>query len=303
MQKHDRSYFFGKKGRRLFVQEWGEHGLPVVVLVHGFPGCADHGQLMSGSSYWNSFRLIAMDRPGYGKSEVQTDLTPLAFAEQVGRLLDKKGIQQFSILSVSGGAPYSMALAYLMKERVLRMTSVAGVAPMTLRNFSYMNSRQKKTWALRNFVPERLLRFGMNRVWKSSLEKFEQLVFTEMETFNEQDRRVFADPVVGPILTETTRQALRQGPSGILQDMRVYSKSWGFPLQDIRCPVTLWHGSEDDVVHPRFALDMQDRLPKARLHLISNEGHYSLPMNCRDAILGDLLGFESRDGHEKLQWL
>lgn len=247
---------------------------------------------MSSSSYWKSFRLIAMDRPGYGKSDVQTDLTPMAFAEQIRTLLDKKEIQQFSILSVSGGAPYSMALAYLMKERVLRMTSVAGVAPMTLRNFSYMNSRQKKTWAMRNFVPERVLRFGMNMVWKSSLEKFEQLVFTEMETFNEHDRRVFADPVVGPFLTETMRQALRQGPCGILHDMRVYSKSWGFPINEIQCPVTLWHGSDDDVVHPRFASDMRDRLPKARLNLISNEGHYSLPMNCRDAILGDLLGLE-----------
>lgn len=290
MQNHDRSYYFGKKGRRLFVQEWGEPGLPVVLLVHGFPGCADHGKLMSSSSHWKSFRLIAMDRPGYGKSDVQIDLTPLAFAEQIRTLLDKKNVQEFSILSVSGGAPYSMALAYLMKERVLRMCSVAGVAPMTLRNFSYMNARQKQTWAMRNFVPERVLRFGMNLIWKSSLEKFERVIFTEMDSFGEQDRRVFADPVVGPLLTETMRESLRQGPSGILNDMRVYSKSWGFPINEIQCPVTLWHGSHDDVVHPRFASDMQERLPKARLNLISNEGHYSLPMNCRDAILGDLLG-------------
>ncbi|MFN7729295.1 MAG: alpha/beta fold hydrolase [Bdellovibrio sp.] len=290
MQKHERDYFFGQTGQRLFIQEWGALNKPVVLMVHGFPGCANHGQLMSSSRHWDSFRLIAMDRPGYGQSDFQENLTPLKFAEQVRDLLDDQGINEISILSVSGGAPYSMALAFLLQARVRKVTSIAGVAPLTLRNFSYMNQQQRKTWAMRNFVPGTVLNFAMNRVWKSGLDNFEQLIFTEIDTFSEHDRKVLLDPSVGPFLLGTMREALRQGPGGILQDMRVYSKSWGFPLSQIQCPVTLWHGSEDDVVHHYFAQDMQERLPRARLNLIENEGHYSLPMNCRDAILGDLLG-------------
>ena len=291
MKQAERVYFFGQEGQKILVQEWGPLDCPVILMFHGFPGCADHGKLMSSSPLWQSFRLIAMDRPGYGQSDLQKKLTPLGFAQQIKSLLDEKGIDQFSILSVSGGAPYSMALAYLLKDRVRKVTSVAGIAPLTRKNFSYMNSQQKKAWALRNFVPSPVLHYALKRVWASSLEKFDQLLFTEMESFNEHDRKVFAHPEVGPDLIETTKHALRQGPGGILRDMTVYSRDWGFPLHHIECPVTLWHGGDDDVVHYHFAEEMKRQLPKAQLNLMSDEGHYSLPMNCRDDILSDLLTY------------
>ena len=289
MKQAERIYFFGKQGQRILVQEWGPLDRPVILMFHGFPGCADHGKLISSSPLWNSFRLIAMDRPGYGQSDLQKKLTPLKFAKQIEALLDEKEIEKLSILSVSGGAPYSMALAYLLKERVLKVTSVAGIAPLTIKNFSYMNSQQKKAWALRNFVPSPVLHFALKRVWASGLDKFDQMLFTEMDSFNERDRQVFAHPEVGPDLIETTKLALRQGPGGILRDMTVYSRDWGFPLMQVTCPVTLWHGGLDDVVHHRFSEEMKMRLPKAQLKFMSEEGHYSLPMNCRDEILTDLL--------------
>ncbi|MFN9066262.1 MAG: alpha/beta fold hydrolase, partial [Bdellovibrionales bacterium] len=82
-----RRYFFGESGKRILVKEWGDPLKPVILLVHGFPGCADHGKFMSGSPYWEHFRLIAVDRPGYGHSDPQTNITPLAFAAQIEELL------------------------------------------------------------------------------------------------------------------------------------------------------------------------------------------------------------------------
>lgn len=289
MKNPDREIFFGPKGKRIFFQEWGSYDKPVIILFHGFPGCAEHGKLMTTTPHLEDFRLISFDRPGYGRSDFQKNLTPLQLAAQIKEFIEYLKIDKLSILTVSGGAPFGLATAYLLGNRVQKLTSVAGVAPLTLANFRYMNSLQIKAWFVRNIMPPSVLKYGVKKVWNKGLKNFDQYFFNGIENYSPADQVVFKHPVVGEALLEFTKQSLAQGPEGILQDMKIYSKSWGFPLSKIKCPVTLWHGSADDVVHYRFAEDMSRKLPKAKLLFIEGEGHYSLPMNCRDEIIQDLL--------------
>lgn len=275
--------------QKIFVQEWGQQDKPSIFFVHGFPGCGEQGQLLTSTPHLDSFRLICFDRPGYGRSNFQKNLTPLRFAAQIAQLADFLKIENFKILSVSGGAPYAMAVAFLLGSRVGKISSVAGVAPLTITNFKFMNSNQKKAWMLRNLVPSPLLKYGMNRIWKSGLDKVDEFLFSDMQNFSGADQKVFKHPVIGPALVKTVKTGLLPGPSGVLHDMKVYSKPWGFSLQEIKCPVTFWHGNADDVVHVRFTQDMQKRIPHSKVHLIADEGHYSLPMNFRDQIVQDLL--------------
>lgn len=294
MKPSERKYFFGPIGKRLRIHEWGATGKPVVLLVHGFPGCAEHAKLMSGTPYWDQFRLIAMDRPGYGESDVQKKITPLQFAHQVANLLDQQSIHKISIISVSGGAPYSLAIAYLLKERVQKVSCVAGVAPISTKTFFYMNSQQKKAWVLQKLFPRPVLNYALNRVWKKGIDKMDELLFTRMNEFSVHDQQVFSHPVLGPELLATTKAALQQGPGGVIDDMFVYGKSWGFDLLQVQCPVTFWHGTSDDVVHKRFSKEMSRRVQKGRLKIIPNEGHYSLLMNHRDSILEDILNLPTQ---------
>ena len=289
MRQCDRSYFFGEPGFEILVKEWGALDKPVLFLVHGFPGCSEHGKLVSTSPLWKQFRLIAVDRPGYGESTAQKNLTFLKFASQIRSLFKEQKIDKFSIISVSGGAPYALAVAFLMKDQVLKLTSVGGIAPLTLKNFKYMNRVQKKTWFAQRLIPTSVLHFGLNRVWAKGLDKLEETLFTETESFSEPDRKVFQHPEIQPVLLESTQLALKQGPAGIIHDIKIFAKDWGFPLSEITCPVTLWHGGADDVVHIRFAQDMQSYLPTAKLNFIEDEGHYSILLNRRDEILSDLL--------------
>ena len=289
MRQCDRSYFFGEPGYEILVKEWGSLDKPVLFLVHGFPGCSEHGKLVSTSPLWEQFRLIAVDRPGYGESVAQKNLTFLKFASQIRSLIKEQKIDKFSIISVSGGAPYALAVAFLMKDQVIKLTSVGGIAPLTMKNFKYMNRVQKKTWFAQRLIPTSVLHFGLNRVWAKGLDKLEETLFTEAKAFSEPDRKVFQHPEIQPVLLESTQLALKQGPAGVIHDIKIFAKDWGFPLDQITCPVTLWHGGADDVVHIRFAQDMQSYLPKAKLNFIEDEGHYSILLNCRDQILSDLL--------------
>ncbi len=286
---NERQYFFGEKGKRLLVKEWGPEDKPVVLLIHGAPGCADHAKFMSQTPLWNTFRLIAVDRPGYGESDPQKKITPLAFALQIERLLEYLNVGNLYLISVSGGAPYSMAIAFTLKDRVKKMCSIGGVAPLSVKNILYMNGLQKKTFIAKKVLPDVILNRAVHKMWSHGFDKMEKTFFTSVETFSETDRHIILDPILGPELLKTVQSAILNGPDGVLNDIRIFSEPWGFVLNEIKAPVTLWHGDQDTVVHNRFAIDMKSKLARADLKLIKREGHYSLLLNYRDAILSDLL--------------
>jgi len=96
---------------------------------------------------------------------------------------------------------------------------------------------------------------------------------------------VFTHPTIGPFLTQSIYTSLSQGPGAVVDDLAVYARSWGFPMQAIRCPITLWHGEEDDVVHVRIAEEMGNHLRTIIIEMTPNEGHYSVALNYREEIL------------------
>lgn len=282
------------KGRKfklnnILIQEWNHDKKDVILYIHGFPGCADQAQLLTDSPLIHKFRLMAIDRPGYGSSTFQPQLTPVKLAKQLKEILDVLHIEKIRLLSVSGGAPYTFALADLLQKQVLKVSSVGGIAPLEKNNFKHMNIQQKKAYLMSRMVPTRAARILINRYWKKGIDEIDKLVFTGFENFSEPDRAAFLHPEVAPVLIETLKIALKQGPQGVLHDMKTFSKSWGFQFNHIKCPVTLWHGSGDDVVNVEFAFEMKKKLPHAVLKIKEGEGHYSIAMNYRDQILSDLL--------------
>lgn len=296
--KAEKSYYLtppSSRGHQFWVQEWNSNKKQVILFVHGFPGCSDQAELMTMSPLLSDVRLIAIDRPGYNKSAFQKGITPLSFAKQIVEILDFLHVDNVYILSVSGGAPFSMAIALLLKNRVLKLTSIAGVAPLTRKNFKYMNRQQRRAWYLTQLVPRPALELILQQIWKRGLDRIDDFLFTNVQHFSAPDQEVLKHKAVSPLLTESLKAALSQGPKGIVQDLKIYANRWQLPLHEIQCPVTLWHGTHDDVVHVAYCHEMQSRIKRAEIKLIPNEGHYSIAMNYRDAILSDLLSMGAKD--------
>ena len=58
-------------GRKLAYSEYGDrHGKPVIYF-HGFPGSRVEGLLMDAAAKWLGLRIVAPDRPGFGRSDFQ----------------------------------------------------------------------------------------------------------------------------------------------------------------------------------------------------------------------------------------
>jgi pimeloyl-ACP methyl ester carboxylesterase len=292
MKNSDLSYFVSPPKahkKHFFIQEWHPEQKIVVLFIHGFPGSSDHAKLVTSCPFIDSFRLIAIDRPGYGQSDFQPDLTPMKFAEQLVEILDELKIDKLRLLSVSGGSPYSLALAHLLGDRVERMSSVAGVAPLTRKNFRFMNGQQKKAWVLSQCLPLKMQNLILNRMWEKGLENIEDFLFSPGDGVLGPDQKAFSQPDISAVLSLTLKSALAQGPRAILHDLNIYARDWGFTTDKIHCPITIWHGSKDDIVHVAYAQDLKMKLKNSSLNIIDDEGHYSLPMNFRDQIMTDLL--------------
>ena len=119
-------------GRSLGLAEWGPPDAPLVVYCHGFPGSRLEPSLAQAVVERRAVnaRVIAFDRPGYGRSAFLPGRGFLDWPTDMAEAADRLGIDRFSVLGASGGCPYALACASSLGERVTRVGIVAGVGPL-----------------------------------------------------------------------------------------------------------------------------------------------------------------------------
>src|SRR5215471_14487330 len=82
-------------GRRVGVAVFGAgEGLPVIAL-HGMPGSRLMYATVAQAAAQRGIRLIAVDRPGYGRSDRWPGGTLLAYAGDVAGIADIMGVERF----------------------------------------------------------------------------------------------------------------------------------------------------------------------------------------------------------------
>ena len=58
-----------------------------------------------------------------------------------------------------------------------------------------------------------------------------------------------------------------------LSDLLLFTRDWGFRLEDVRVPVLWWHGDADHIVPLRHGAETVERLPHATLLTMEGESH------------------------------
>jgi pimeloyl-ACP methyl ester carboxylesterase len=130
------SHVFMSRRLRLNYNDWGNHGAPPLLLVHGG---ADHSR----SWDWTAARLchdwhvIAPDLRGHGDSEWSKDgnydRTELIY--DLAQLVHHLGYDEVSIVAHSLGAIVALRYAGIYPEKVRRLVAIegAGVTPPKIR--------------------------------------------------------------------------------------------------------------------------------------------------------------------------
>src|SRR5918996_1163589 len=81
-------------------------------------------------------RYVVVDRPAFGDSDPHPGRTVADFARDVEQLADALGLWRFGVVGVSAGAPYALACAWAMPDRVAATAAVSSLPPPPARGRS-----------------------------------------------------------------------------------------------------------------------------------------------------------------------
>lgn len=278
-----------KDGRSLGFADYGLIKGKPVLFFHGLTGNRFDAILLHKAALSTNCRLISIDRPGIGLSSMKKDQSILSWVEDVEALTDFLGIEKFSIIGHSGGAPFAAACAYKIPERLNSVAIVAGIAPFEIPEAVASLSRGQRflnhtvntiPWLATCMMKLTSMMFKNPRILKYALKQMPEVDILALQSQESNEE-----------LAARMMETFRQGVAGTSQEMRLILKPWGFDLAQIKlkCPFTVWQGGLDKQVPVAHAEIYKRLIPNTTLRFFEHEGHISLLVNKGEAILQNCL--------------
>ncbi len=263
-------------GRVLTFAVTGDpQGMPVF-LLHGTPGSRKGPKPRSTVLFRQGVRLISYDRPGYGGSSRHESRKVADAAADVKAIAQHMGLERFAVVGRSGGAPHALACAALLPEMVVHTVALASVAPANASGLDWyqgMAEENVDNYSTVDTDAEMLterLRIHADRTRRNP--DFHMNTLAKQMT--EIDLRVVSDVGIRRHLTTTYAEGLRKGPYGWIDDVLALRHDWGFHLDQIKGPVHLWHGADDNfspVSHTRW---LAENIPDAKMEIQVDTAHF-----------------------------
>ena len=273
-------------GRTLAAAEVGDPDGTPLIYSHGFPGSRLGVQLGEVEAKRHSIRLIAFDRPGWGESDPLRGRRLSDWPRDIATAADGLGCARFNLVGVSGGAPFALACAAALPDRIDSTVIICGLGPveamhkgdgMMWHNRIGLKLASRARWLVRPLM----------RVTGPLLKRFCGIVIDNLARHSgPADRAVLTDPAIRDILGREFREAFRQGGAGAASDGLIYGADWGLDLAAIKSPVYLWHGEDDRIVPPAMAKWVAKRIPGVHASYLPGEGHFSVVIRHLDEIFG-----------------
>jgi pimeloyl-ACP methyl ester carboxylesterase len=277
-------------GRRIEVEQSGPDGAESVVFFHtGTPSAGIMFEPMVAAGTARGIRHVAYSRPGYANSGRQPGRTVADCAAQVNAIADQLGIGRFYTVGWSGGGPHALACAALLGDRVIAAATLASVAPRDAEGLDW----------LAGMGEENLQEFGAAE--SGQLIRFlDHMAADFAHVSPAQIHQAFGD-LVSPIdvasltgefaqyLSDAVRLAVSRGIWGWFDDDLAILHDWGFSLDGIERPVTIWQGGQDRMVPFDHGRWLADHVVGADAQLLPEEGHLSLTVGSYGSVLDELL--------------
>jgi pimeloyl-ACP methyl ester carboxylesterase len=277
-------------GATVALSEYGDRGGVPVFFCHGWPSSRTMAELADEAARDLGLRIISPDRPGIRDSQFQANRRLIDWPPLLNEIADRLGIARFRILAISGGAPYAYASGWMTPERVEKIAVVSGAPPLDrLSDLAGLLPIHRRMLVIREKSPRALkFLFYLARplVAMRMPIRLRPLLLKFLQPC---DANVLRESRKFDICFDSARHAWRSSALGVMTDAEIYATPWGFPLEEVRVPVALWHGTKDRTFAPRLAENVAARLPSCEFHLIEGAGHYSLPIRSIREILADLV--------------
>lgn len=247
----------------------------VLVWHHGTPGCGLGYRVIDDVAAERGLRVVWPSRPGYAGSTRHEGRAVVDVADDIRQLLDALGADDFIVGGSSGGGPHALACA-ARTAGCQAAASVVGIAPwrgeQTLEgmgedNVAEFAAAMQGPDALRGYLSGAVE--GMGELSAAAWVEAHGSLLPEV------DQRALTGEFAEDI-TADLRGAVSTGIDGWLDDDLAFVQPWGFGLDEIEVPVTLWHGTEDRMSPIAEADVLAATVPEINAHIVEGEGHLSI---------------------------
>ena len=265
-------------GRKIRINEVGQpDGVPVLVL-RGTPQSRLLYDAWVKDAKLRGIRLIAYERPGYGGSTALPGRTVASAANDVAAIAKALGLNRLAVWGISGGGPHALACAALLPGLVVAAAALASLAPYSADGLDYFAGMGESNIAL--------MRAALKG--REACEQFVEgeaadLLRATAETVMQAFHSLLC-PVDAAVLTtdfanfvvRSVYEGIGERRSGWVDDEIAFTTPWGFELSQIRIPVLLMHGEQDQMVPVSHGKWLASKIPNVDARLLSNDGHLTL---------------------------
>jgi pimeloyl-ACP methyl ester carboxylesterase len=257
-------------GYRLHYVDIGDG--PPIVMIHGFADSTYTFHENARPLVEAGFRVILVDQPGLGRSELPPEPHTYSVENQANgvlRLADKLGLTRFGVAGSSMGGGICLYLSWRHPDRITRAAPLdpacfrlEGRGWMPLLNMPVLPT--VATEAAGRFIVEFALRdvlYNKNQVTDAVIDEY---------------ARALNKPGYRVVLRRIIREYFSPEFDAMTRSYR-----------EVTVPQLLIWGDHDRWVPPEFGPRLQQALPNARLEVVSRCGH--LPHLERPAVVNPLL--------------
>jgi pimeloyl-ACP methyl ester carboxylesterase len=264
---------------------------PAVFHFHGHGSSRLEALLVSEQAVSLGVRLIALDRPGIGRSSVHEGYRLPDWPDYVSEVADQLGIGRFGVEGVSAGGAYALACAYKLPQRLTACGLISTVPPAALL------SKAGPLW-MRTVLPIAARLPVLFRLYLALLSDpaaderaMEKQLLRYASHLSEADRKLLQTAALRKQLAQAMAESRRQGSRGNRYEARMLVRYWGFEPEEIAFErIFLWHGQQDCFMPIAAARLLAQKLPHCTAAFYPKDGHFSVLMEHTQEILNAVRG-------------
>ena len=245
----------------------------VLLFIHGTPGGYD----AIGFPGIPGLSTLSPSRPGYLRTPLASGRSPAEQADAYAALLDALDIDYAVVVGLSGGGPSALAFAGLYPDRVVALVMLEAVVDsITLDPPSAWLSSDLGMWLALSTAHNLLGEQDLVRMILPDPDNQQRVLRSPQAT-----RELF--DMMWAMWPPSQRSA------GFENDLQQFT-ALDLPLDDIRVPTLIVHGTADASVPYYHAQLLARILPRARLHTIKGADHF-MPLTHRGEVTETIVSF------------
>tara|TARA_R110002124_G_C8902644_1_gene509942 strand:- start:499 stop:1398 length:900 start_codon:yes stop_codon:yes gene_type:complete len=262
-----------KDKRKLGFAEYGNtEGYPII-YCHGSQSSRLEMHYDMSFAIENDLRIITIDRPGHGISDLNATGSILDFAIDVKELIEHLEINKFSVAGMSAGSPFALGISYLFPKNVYKAAIISGFAPFNTESKKYLSKEVKLMLNLAKSFPF-LLKLLLRIQAKQIAKKPKKALQGFLKMMSEPDQAILKNDSVMKVIENMFKESFRNGSNGVAYEIsNLLVREWGFKLDEIQVPVTFWQGEKDNNVPFEWAALMKSEINNSKLIKYPEEGH------------------------------